>query len=59
MTRLCLEGITGLGKTSKYPTKDSKRCQKFAGELTKSGILLVCKSMQRFDKDCLQFTKIH
>ena len=24
-----------LGKTSKYPTKANKSCQKFAGELTK------------------------
>ena len=51
--------LRNLGKTSKYPTNDSKRWQKFAGELTKSGILSVCNSMQRFDKNCLQFTKRH
>ena len=38
------------------PKNDNKSGQKFAGELTKFGIRLVCKSMQRFDKSCLQFT---
>ena len=42
--------------TQQRVTKDDKR---LLASLQNSAILLVCKSMQRFDKSCLQFTKRH
>ena len=42
--------------TQQRITKDDKS---LLVSLQNSAILLLCKSMQRFDKSCLQFTKRH
>ena len=48
-----------LGKTSKYPTKDNKRWQKLAGEIIKSGILLIWSGLTKVAYSLQKDIKVH
>ena len=45
------------GRHQNIQQRISKADKSLLVSLQNSGIFLVCKSMQRFDKTCLQFTK--
>ena len=50
---------TGTGRRQNTQQRIAKDDKSLLVSLQNSDILLVCKSRQRFDKSCLQFTKKH
>ena len=50
---------TSKGRRQNTQQRMTKADKSLLVSLQNSGILLVCKSMQEFDKSCLQFTKRH